>query len=369
MLTRLVLDVQFGRIRLLPLVLLAGYLLLGWVFDAAADWRVLPLVGVAVLVFGGAWPLPVALAEVTLFAFVSPQSGSTWVMVGVLASVALVELAVRRPLWQAGIAGLALSLAYLVNESFVRSVDVFLWEGGGVVIPILLGAWLRLVLLRNKDRHLRDLRRARQAERTEIARELHDLVAHHVASMALRAGIARAVVPDLDPRIGAVLDDVHSSARTALTDLRRLVGVLRDPATSGTRVEHVDPADLPAAVTAVIDRGARAGIEVELQVDPVIATLDSVHGLAVLRLVQEGLTNVAKHAAGARTTVLVNLVDGETRVEVTDDGGGPGPLPVTESGYGLIGLRERVEVLGGTLTAGPHGKGWRLHATLPSVDR
>jgi signal transduction histidine kinase len=296
----------------------------------------------------------------------------------VLASLALLEVAVRRPLWQAAVAALTLSLAYLVNViaryNYGRGMNeyaygqVFLWEGGGVVIPLLLGAWLRLVLLRAKERRLRDLREAREAERTEIARELHDLVAHHVASMALRVGIARAVVPDLDPRIGAVLDDVHTSARTALADLRRLVSVLRDPSTGGggTRVVHVDPADLPAAVTEVIDRGTRAGIEVTGHVAPLIATLDAVRGLAVLRLVQEGLTNVAKHAAGARAMVRVDVVDGETRVEVTDDGGVPGPLPATESGYGLIGLRERVEVLGGTLTAGPGGDGWRLHATLPT---
>jgi signal transduction histidine kinase len=178
-------------------------------------------------------------------------------------------------------------------------------------------------------------------------------------------------VPDLDERVGAVLDDVHSSAKTTLADLRRLLTVLRDPAAGSaeTRSVLVDPAELPAAVMAVIDRCAQAGLEIDRHVDPEISTLDSVRGLAVLRLVQEGLTNATKHAgAGATATVRVDVLDGEVRVEVTDDGGTPdqrSPLHSTNSGYGLIGLRERVELVSGTLTAGRSGRGWRLRATLP----
>lgn len=376
-------DVPFGRTRLLPVLFFAGVLLLGNLFGTPDGWQVVDLAAVGLLVFGGAWPLPVALGEAALLVVGSMTPGMATSMVSLLAGLALLELTIRRPPRQAAVGSLALGAAYFVASSFGYGLDVTIGKApamivlgfgltGGVVIPLLLGAWLRLVLLRSKERRDRDLRRARQVERTEIARELHDLVAHHVASMALRVGIARAVVPGLDPRIGAVLDDVHSSAKTALTDLRRLVGVLRDPASGGdgTRVVHVDPAGLPAAVTEVIDRGARSGLEVTGHVDPAIATLDSVRGLAVLRLVQEGLTNVAKHAAGAHATVRVELLDGNVRVEVTDDGGVPDrqpPLPVTENGYGLIGLRERVEVVGGTLTTGPEGRGWRLLAVLPVV--
>lgn len=390
-------DVQYGRLRLLPPLVFAGYLLLGWIFGKSSDdWRVVAFVAVVLLVGGGRWPLPVALGEAVLLAVASFVSDAAVAGISTLASLALLELAIRRPLRQAAVGALVLAAAYFVVAYFVArsygfGMDVAYGKalgivvggyvlGGGVAIPLLLGAWLRLVLIRKKERHLRDLRSARQAERTEIARDLHDLVAHHVASMALRVGVARAVVPDLDPRVRAVLDDVHGSAATTLADLRRLVGVLRDPSTgeSGSRLVHVDPDDLPAAVSEVIDRNVRAGLEVDGHVDPAIATLDSVRGLAVLRLVQEGLTNVAKHAAGARATVRVEILDGSlggtVRVDVTDDGGAPNrqpPLPATASGYGLIGLRERVSVIGGTLTAGALGgrrRGWRLRATLPVTE-
>lgn len=382
---KLVLDIRWGRLRLLPPLVLAGYLVFGQLVGSSPGlgWRIVAFVGIGLLVLGGAWPLPVVLGEAALLA-VAPTApyGATAAM-SLLAALALLELAIRRPLPQVVAGALALGVAYLVASyliarangyglavavKFVDTVVGWLGVTGGIVVPVLLGALLRLVLLQAKERHLRNLRGVRQAERTEIARELHDLVAHHVASMALRVGVARAVVPDLDPRVGAVLDDVHSSARTALADLRRLVAMLRT-GDKGTRVAHVDPAELPTAVAEVIDRGTQAGLDVAGHVDPAIATLDSVHGLAVLRVVQEGVTNVAKHTAGAHATVRVDLLDGDVRVEVTDDGGAPDrplPLPATGTGYGLVGLRERVEVLGGTLTAGPWETGWRLRATFPA---
>ena len=130
----------------------------------------------------------------------------------------------------------------------------------------------------------------------------------------------------------------------------------------------VEPAELPAAVDAVVDRGLQAGLHVRARVDPAIAGLDAVRGLAVLRVVQEGLTNATKHAdSGSAITVEVAVTDGDVRVEVSDDGG---PAEVSYDlpqgpGFGLVGLRERVGLVGGTLTAGPHASGWRLCAELP----
>jgi signal transduction histidine kinase len=376
---------QFGPTRLIPLAFFVGYLVLGHFFGEPGAWRILALAGVLLLIRGGVWPLYVAIGESVFVVGASMMGGPAVSAMTSLASLALLELAIRRPLRQAAIGALALIAAYAVGSLYsppegylaapgVAVIVVGNTLNGGVLVPLLLGACIRLAArlarVRAEERGAAAVREARQAERTEIARELHDLVAHHVASMALRVGIARAVVPDLDPKVRVVLDDVHGSATTALADLRRLVGVLRDPATggAGSHLVHVDPADLPAAVNQVIDLSARAGLEVERDVDPAIATLDSVRGLAVLRLVQEGLTNVANHAASAHTTVRVDLTGHEVHVEVTDDGGAaerPQPLPGTESGYGLAGLRERVELIGGTLTAGPLGKGWRLRATMP----
>ena len=116
--------------------------------------------------------------------------------------------------------------------------------------------------------------------------------------MVLRVGVARHVLTDLDPRVGEVFDDVHGTGTAALGELRRLVAVLRDP--DGVRgdaaLTAIEPSALPAAIGAAIDRARQAGITVEADLDPAIGSLDAVRGMAVLRLTQEALTNVAKHA-------------------------------------------------------------------------
>ncbi|BFU43515.1 sensor histidine kinase [Krasilnikovia sp. MM14-A1004] len=221
-----------------------------------------------------------------------------------------------------------------------------------------------------RRRHESEERAARAAERGAIARELHDVVAHHVASMVLRVGVARHVLPEADPRVAEVFDDVHRTGTAALADLRHLVAVLRDPDADSTDagLTAIEPAALPAALRAAVDTAARAGLTVQAEIDPAVGTLDSVRGLAVLRLTQEALTNVAKHAGtSAHARLRVGMHDGDLEWEVRDDGGGTPPVAVPSGGHGLTGMRERVEVLGGRLTAGPAEGGWRVHTTLPAV--
>jgi signal transduction histidine kinase len=200
---------------------------------------------------------------------------------------------------------------------------------------------------------------------------LHDVVAHHVASMVLRIGVARHVLPDLDPRVGEVFDDVHGTGTAALADLRRLVEVLRGP--DGVRgdadLTAIEPAALPAALGAAVDRARRTGLRVEAEIDPAVGALDSVRGLAVLRLTQEALTNVAKHAGtSARAGLTVSVLRGDVYWEVQDDGAGvPAAVP-SGGGHGITGMRERVEVLGGSLEVGRSGDGWRVATVLPALD-
>jgi signal transduction histidine kinase len=195
------------------------------------------------------------------------------------------------------------------------------------------------------------------------------VVAHHVASMVLRVGVARHVLPDVDPRVAEVFDDVHRTGTTALADLRKLVALLRDP--EGVRgdaaLTAIDPAALPAALGAAVDAARRAGLLVEADVAASVGALDAVRGLAVLRLTQEALTNVAKHAGtSARARLMVEVVDGEVRWEVSDDGGGTvRAYAPAGGGHGITGMRERVEVLGGRLDAGPVDGGWRVRTVLP----
>jgi signal transduction histidine kinase len=241
-------------------------------------------------------------------------------------------------------------------------------------LPILLGTVGRTTHelgLQAARRAESEQRAARADERAAIARELHDVVAHHIASVVLRVGVARHVLPGLDAKVTDVFDDVHRTGTEALTDLRRLVAVLRDP--DGVRgdasLTAIEPSALPAALAGAVEKARLAGVIVEAEIDPAIGGLDAVRGLAVLRLTQEALTNVAKHAGPAATASLtVTMTGSDLAWDVSDDGGRPltGPRDVlVGGGHGLTGMRERVEVLGGELTAGPDGKGWRVSTVLP----
>jgi signal transduction histidine kinase len=211
---------------------------------------------------------------------------------------------------------------------------------------------------------------ARVHERAAIARELHDVVAHHVASMVLRVGVARHVLPDVDPRVTEVFDDVHGTGTTALADLRKLVALLRNPdgVQADAALTAIDPSALPAALGAAVDTARRSGLVVEADIAASVTSLDAVRCLAVLRLTQEALTNVAKHAGtAARARLTVAVTDGVLHWEVADDGGGVAPAdPPPGGGHGLTGMRERVAVLGGALEAGPANGGWRVRTALPA---
>ena len=353
-----------------------------WVFAMAAG---------VLAVLGARAPIAVAVAQAVLLAGAEVWATAPPVPVKILATFAVFEVAVRRPLRPALACAAALAAVYIwflgINGT---SLELLAHRITFVVVaPLLLGALLRSIAetIRQsraaaraaEERRLEATRSARLAERTEIAREVHDLVAHHVASIALRTAVAREVVADLDPRIVTVLDEVHEAATVALGDLRKLVTVLRDQtavAQPGAPLGQglVEPADLPVLVGAVIDRTAGAGLSVEGTVDPAVAQVDAVRALAVLRTVQEGLTNVTKHAGpGARVRAEVALRDGAVHVVITDDGGArdPGaalpPLPPAPSGHGLTGLAERVARLGGTVAVGPARPGWRLAVELPLV--
>ncbi|WP_089154106.1 sensor histidine kinase [Micromonospora sp. NBS 11-29] len=347
----------------------------------ATQW-VLALGAFAVALLGHRRPLLNLLVQSGLLAtafvlvddVVINQVGASW---------ALLELTMRaaRPRTVRLGAGLvaAIDVADLVGDPLRKVLTGLFGLAVTVGLPLLLGLVVRTTreLARQAEeraeaeqrRRESENRAARADERSAIARELHDVLAHHVASMVLRVGVARHVLPDLDPRVGEVFDDVHGTGTAALTDLRRLVAVLREP--DGVRgdaaLTAIEPAALPAALAATVDRARQAGVTVEADVDPAVGTLDAVRGQAVLRLTQEALTNVAKHAgAAARARLTVSVVDGAAHWAVSDDGGGAAPAGVpTGGGHGLVGMRERVEVLGGRLEAGPSGGGWRVRTVLP----
>ncbi|SES16027.1 Signal transduction histidine kinase [Lentzea xinjiangensis] len=199
------------------------------------------------------------------------------------------------------------------------------------------------------------------AERMRIARDLHDVVAHHVSVMGIQAGAARRVL-DSDPALARdSLQTVEQTARTAINELRGLLGVLRADAETGSKAAPgLD--DLPE----LIENARAAGLEVSHGVYGSPRDVPSAVALSAYRVVQEALTNVVKHAAARHVDVRVRFLDSALEVEIADDG--RGASAPDGSGFGLVGMRERLAVHGGSLEAGPRrGAGYLVRASLPTV--
>jgi signal transduction histidine kinase len=209
-------------------------------------------------------------------------------------------------------------------------------------------------------------RRAVVEERLRLARELHDVVAHSISVIAVQSGVGAHVATTQPEEAAKALAAIEVTSRAALTELRRLLGVLRqegEPEGSLTPVPGL--ADLDALLAEV----AKAGLAVRLRVEGTPSPLPPGVDLSAYRIVQEALTNVVKHAGPARAQVVIGYRDQEVTVEVTDDGRGV-TAPTSDGrarvGHGLIGMRERVQVFGGDLETGPRpGGGFRVAARLP----
>jgi signal transduction histidine kinase len=209
--------------------------------------------------------------------------------------------------------------------------------------------------------------RARQAvaaERLRIARELHDVVAHSMSVIAVQAGVANHVIDTRPEQARAALATVETNTRAALVEMRRLLGVLRqEDEPPATLVPVPGLADVPQLIAQFRD----AGLPVDAEVTGTRADLPDGVDLSAFRIVQEGLTNVLRHG-GPRATLQISYQTGAVRIAIADDGR-PGGAPAGESGHGLIGMRERVAVFGGTLKAGPRdGGGFDVAATLPYTE-
>jgi signal transduction histidine kinase len=201
------------------------------------------------------------------------------------------------------------------------------------------------------------------AERMRIARDLHDVVAHHVSVMGIQAGAARRVL-DSDPATARdTLQTVEETARTAINELRGLLGVLRADTEPDLRAAPgLD--DLPE----LLENARAAGLEVTHGIYGAPREVPSAVALSAYRVVQEALTNVVKHAAAQHVDVRMRYLDNTLEVEITDDGRGASTAPL--SGFGLLGMRERLAVHGGSLEAGPRrDAGYLVRASLPTGEK
>ena len=246
-------------------------------------------------------------------------------------------------------------------------------------------AWLAGGVMRRLREQQAERRRlaaeaATAAERARIARELHDVVTHHVTAMVVQADAAQFLLVSDPQRATAGLTSVSDTGRRALTELRYLLGVLEatgDKATADPARPDRAPAPAPGAITDLVEQARAAGQPVELIEAGERRPRPAAVELAAYRVVQEALTNAMKHAAGARTHVLVNQHPRHIEVEVTTgesanegpaaSASGPRAPGLSAGGRGLAGLRERVRVLDGELEAGPRPDGgFTVRASIPS---
>jgi signal transduction histidine kinase len=231
----------------------------------------------------------------------------------------------------------------------------------------ILAFWLAGVLVRAR-RQAASLaaqnealeRQAKQAaadERSRIARELHDIVAHHLSVIVLQAGGARAAGKAADE----ALEKIERSGRQALTETRRLLGVLREPAEESGLAPQPGIGEL----TRLADSVRAAGLPVNLVIAGDHATVPAAVDVSVYRVVQEALTNVLKHARAARVDVTISCTDAAVTIEIADNGIGESRRNPA-GGHGLVGMRERIAIFGGELQAGPEpGGGFAVRAELP----
>ncbi|WP_307071723.1 sensor histidine kinase [Streptomyces sp. B3I8] len=237
------------------------------------------------------------------------------------------------------------------------------------------GGWLRTTRRAEAERRKRIAVETRTAERTRIARELHDVVTHHVTAMVVQAEAAR-YLASAPERLDQSLSAVSDTGRRAITDLRHLLDLLNpDHGTgTGTGTGGDAPAEprTPAVgrVLTLVEQTRRAGQPVEFTEEGTPPVSTGSADLVAYRVVQEALTNALKYAHGSRTSVMVRHGEREITVEVSTDGTGSRAAAVGGSGRGLAGLRERVDVLGGDFSAGPGaGGGFVVRARVPAPAR
>ncbi|MEV4937458.1 sensor histidine kinase [Streptomyces zaomyceticus] len=287
--------------------------------------------------------------------------------------LALFDLAARRRV------AVAVSCCGIVLAANIVAPDtVSLWrpQQYGASLFLLLavvgGLWMgnrrRLVqALSSQVEHLRierELREqaARAAERSRIAAEMHDVLAHRLSLIALHTGVLSTRASTLPAPVAERITLLRTASTEALADLRDVLGALheRGPTTGDT-----PPAPVLRDLHELVEQAREAGQRVELQVSGEAEQAPAAHRLALYRLVQEGLTNARKHAAGAPVHLRVDYGALATVVEIINTAGGTAEH-TAPSGFGLVGLTERVHALGGHLHAGPHGAGsWRLAARIP----
>ncbi|MGW1216786.1 sensor histidine kinase [Streptomyces sp. NPDC002499] len=335
---------------------------LALVFRRRAPRTVLALTGTVSLIecIVGDPRAPVAMAAViALYTVAYTTDRATTVRLGLLTMTVLT-----------GASMLAGPLPWYAQENLA----IFAWTGIGATAGDAVRS-RRAVVQAIRERAERaertreeEARRRVAEERLRIARDLHDVVAHHIALVNVQAGVAAHVMDKRPDQAKEALAHVREASRSALNELRATVGLLRQ---SGDPEAPTEPAPGLDRLDELVGTFRSAGLRVEVARSDHGTTLPAAVGLAAYRVVQEALTNVQKHAGTeAKAEVSVVRVGPNIEITVLDNGAGEDDDPESGGGHGLLGMRERVTALRGTLTTGPrYGGGFRVHAILPVKTR
>lgn len=239
--------------------------------------------------------------------------------------------------------------------------------GVAIVVGVLLAGRMRLGEELDRQRELSAAEHSRRLlveERTRIARDLHDVIAHSTSLIQVQASTARYRLPQLPPEASAEFEDIAATARGSLAEMRRLLGVLRTEDETPRLTPQQGLEDIPA----LVETTRRAGVEVALRTEPPTAPPPPAVQIAAYRIVQEALSNAVRHASGAAIEVEQGIAEGKVTLRVRN---GPPtaetrPAPSSGSGHGLHGMQERAALLDGTVEAGPAPDGgWCVRAVLP----
>ena len=299
-----------------------------------------------------------------------------FILVGVAVLIAAYSAAVYSPYRRLALLAAPLAVLELPGRHYLllfqghRNVSVL------ITLPLLIGVALYGAEIRRQastdaamlkrsreERQLEAIRLAVEGERSRIARELHDVVTHNVSVMVVMAGAARKTLDKNPAQATQALLEVESSGRAAMAELRQVMGLL----TKSSQEQHeLAPQPGLNQLGSLVSRIRATGVPIDYRVLGEPRALPAGLDLTAYRVVQEALTNTVKHASGASVDVLVDHKPAGLSLDIADSGGVPGQTAASGNGRGLIGLRERVAVHGGTVQAGPQMRGgYRVQVQIP----
>jgi signal transduction histidine kinase len=315
--------------------------------------------------------LTVSTTAVAVYSLLGYVNGAA-LLAPILALYAVAtQVSVRRTVIAAVVTLGVLMAATAANNPF-RQIS----GGGFDIIPFMVAAVVfagiavanrRAYVASIQDRAEQDARRRIDEERLRIARELHDVVAHTMATINVQAGVAAHVLPTKPEAAAEALQAIKTASKEGLRELRAILNVLRQ----ADNADPIQPAPGLAQLDALVEGARRAGLPITLTVTGTPFPLPAAVDLAAYRIVQESLTNVIRHAGPAAAAVSLSYQPDEIDIDVTDTGRGPKATPGTgaaddTTGHGQAGMRERAAAVGGTVQTGPRpGGGYQVAARLP----